>query len=99
MPNPPKSFASKSGKDFQLLDIVDRVMAMVDAAAGKCDQHGAPIDFKAASALGTVLRASESRRRLYGVDAPTKVTASFAAQMTEEQALAILADYPNPIPD
>tara|TARA_B110000459_G_scaffold169881_1_gene189755 strand:- start:170 stop:427 length:258 start_codon:yes stop_codon:yes gene_type:complete len=45
-----------------------------------------------------VLRASESRRRLYGVDAPTKVTASFAAQMTEEEALAILADYPNPFP-
>jgi hypothetical protein len=68
-------------------------------AAGKCDKHGAPIGFKAASALGTVLRASESRRRLYGVDAPTKLTALFAAQMTEEEALAILTDYDNPIPD
>ena len=28
-----------------------------------------------------------------------KVTASFAAQMTEEEALAILADYDNPFPD
>jgi hypothetical protein len=28
-----------------------------------------------------------------------KLAASFAAQMTEEEALAILADYPNPIPD
>jgi hypothetical protein len=46
-----------------------------------------------------VLRASESRRRLYGVDAPTKLTALFAAQMTEEEALAILTDYDNPIPD
>ena len=88
----------RATEDVRLLDIIDRGMAMVDAAAGKCDKHGAPIDFKAASALGTVLRASESRRRLYGVDAPTKVTASFAAQMTEEEALAILADYPNPFP-
>ena len=86
-------------EDVRLLDIIDRGMAMVEAVAGKCDQHGAPIDFKAASALGTVLRASESRRRLYGVDAPTKVTASFAAPMTEEEALAILADYDNPFPD
>jgi hypothetical protein len=68
-------------------------------AAGKCDKHGAPIGFKAASALRTVLRASESRRRLYGADAPTKLTALFAAQMTEEEALAILTDYDNPIPD
>ena len=88
----------RATEDVRLLDIIDRGMAMVDAAAGKCDQHGAPIDYKAATALGTVLRASESRRRLYGVDAPTKLTASFAAQMTEEQALAILADYDNPIP-
>ena len=88
----------RATEDVRLLDIIDRGMAMVDAAAGKCDRHGAPIDYKAATALGTVLRASESRRRLYGVDAPTKVTASFAAQMTEEQALAILADYDNPIP-
>ena len=49
-------------EDVRLLDIIDRGMAMVDAAAGKCDKHDAPIDFKAASALGTVLRASESRR-------------------------------------
>jgi hypothetical protein len=28
-----------------------------------------------------------------------KLTASFAAQMTEEEALAILAGYDNPIPD
>jgi orotate phosphoribosyltransferase-like protein len=89
----------RATEDVRLLDIIDRGMAMVDAAAGKCDKHGAPIDFKAASALGTVLRASESRRRLYGVDAPTKLTASFAAQMTEEEALAILAGYDNPIPD
>jgi orotate phosphoribosyltransferase-like protein len=89
----------RATEDVRLLDIIDRGMAMVDAAAGKCDKHGAPIDFKAASALGTVLRASESRRRLYGVDAPTKLTASFAAQMTEEEALAILTDYDNPIPD
>ena len=89
----------RAAEDVRLLDIIDRGMAMVDAAAGKCDRHGAPIDYKAATALGTVLRASESRRRLYGVDAPTKVAASFAAQMTEEEALAILADYPNPIPD
>ena len=88
----------RATEDVRLLDIIDRGMAMVDAAAGKCDRHGAPIDYKAATALGTVLRASESRRRLYGVDAPTKVTASFAAQMTEEQALAILADYDDPFP-
>ena len=69
-------------EDVRLLDIIDRGIAMVDAVAGRQDQHGAPIDFKAASALGTVLRASETRRRLYGVDAPAKVTASFAAQMT-----------------
>jgi orotate phosphoribosyltransferase-like protein len=89
----------RATEDVRLLDIIDRGMAMVDAAAGKCDKHGAPIDFKAASALGTVLRASESRRRLYGVDAPTKLTASFAAQMTEEEALAILTGYDAPIPD
>jgi hypothetical protein len=29
----------------------------------------------------------------------TKLTASFAAQMTEEEALAILANYDAPIPD
>ena len=88
----------RATEDVRLLDIIDRGMAMVEAVAGRQDQHGAPIDFKAASALGTVLRASESRRRLYGVDAPTKLTASFAAQMTEEQALAILAGYDDPIP-
>jgi orotate phosphoribosyltransferase-like protein len=88
----------RASEDVRLLDIIDRGMAMVEAVAGKCDKHGAPIDFKAASALGTVLRASESRRRLYGVDAPTKLTASFAAQMTEEEALAILAGYDDPIP-
>ena len=88
----------RATEDVRLLDIIDRGMAMVEAVAGRQDQHGAPIDYKAASALGTVLRASESRRRLYGVDAPTKVTASFAAPMTEEEALAILADYDNPFP-
>ena len=55
----------RATEDVRLLDIIDRGMAMVEAVAGKCDQHGAPIDYKAASVLGTVLRASESRRRLY----------------------------------
>lgn len=57
------------------------------------DKHGVPVDYKAATALGTVLRASESRRKPYGVDTPTKLTTRFQPEMTDEQAPEIIIEY------
>ena len=68
-------------------------MEMVDAMTDQTDKHGLPVGYKAANALGTVLRASESRRRLYGVDAPTRIGTTFVPEMTEEEATAILAEH------
>ena len=82
----------RAQEDVRLLDIIDRSMAVVDAVAGRCDKHGVPIDHKAVAALGTVVRASESRRRLYGVDIrPSAVPPPFDT-MTNEEAAAILAE-------
>ena len=72
------------------LDIIERAMAIVDARTGRNDKHGVPVDYKAANAL--VLRASESRRKLYGVDAPAKMTTTFEPLMTDEEAKRILAE-------
>ncbi len=66
----------RAHEDIRLLDIMERAMAMVDAVTGRNDKHGVPIDYKAANALGCCVRASESRRKLYGVDAPTRIEAT-----------------------
>ena len=83
----------RAQEDIRLLDIMERAMAMVDAVTGRNDKHGVPIDYKAANALGVVLRASESRRKLYGVDAPAKMTTTFVPEMTDEEAERILAEF------
>jgi transcriptional regulator len=83
----------RAQEDVRLLDIIDRSMAIVDAVSGQTDKHGVPIDHKAATALGTALRASESRRRLYGVDIRTPIMPQkFVPEMTDEEADAILAE-------
>ena len=81
----------RAQEDVRLLDIIDRSIAIVDAVSGQTDKHGVPIDHKAVTALGTALRASESRRRLYGVDIRTPVTPPPFETMTDEEADAILA--------
>ena len=40
-----------------------------------------------------VLRASESRRKLYGLDAPAKLTTTFEPLTTDEEAERILAEF------
>jgi hypothetical protein len=82
----------RAQEDVRLLDIIDRSMAVVDAVAGQRDKHGVPIDHKGVAALGTALRASESRRRLYGVDSPAKITTTWQPEMTDEEASAILEE-------
>lgn len=84
----------RAQEDIRLLDIIERGMAMIDAVTGQHDRHGTLIDHKAANALAVVLRASESRRRLYGVDSPTRITTTFAPEMTDEEAALILAALP-----
>ena len=63
-------------EDARLLKIIESGWAMVADIAGRADKDGTPVSYKAANALATVLRASESRRKLYGVDAPTKIEAT-----------------------
>jgi transcriptional regulator len=83
----------RAREDIRLLDLMERAMAMVDAVTGQTDRHGVPIDYRAATALGVVVRASESRRRLYGADAPAKVHATtFVPLMSDEEAARILAE-------
>lgn len=83
----------RAQEDIRLLDIIERGMTMVEACAGQSDRHGTPLDYKAANALGVVLRASESRRKLYGADAPTRITTAMVHDhMTEDEAAAILAE-------
>jgi hypothetical protein len=82
----------RAQEDVRLLEIIDRSLTSADAVAGQTDKHGVPIDHKGVAALGTVLRASESRRRLYGVDAPAHITTTWQPEMTDEEAAAILAE-------
>ena len=82
-------------EDTRLLGIIERGMHMVDRLTDQSDKDGIPIDYKAAQALATVLRASESRRKLYGVDAPTKIQTSSVEPLSDEAALAIIAEFGN----
>ena len=63
-------------EDARLLEIIDAGWAMVQHIAGCTDKDGTPVDYKAAAALTAMLRASESRRKLWGVDAPTQIEAT-----------------------
>lgn len=83
-------------EDARLLDIIERGMGMVEAIAAHSDQFGVPVGHKAAAALQTVLRASESRRKLWGVDAPTRIEATTTRieLPSDEEAAARLADLP-----
>ena len=86
-------------EDARLLEIIESGWAMVQDIAGRADKDGTPVSYKAAAALTTVLRASESRRKLWGVDAPTKIEATThrVELPGPEKEAAILARLP-PMP-
>lgn len=83
-------------EDARLIEIIEAGWAMVSRVAGVVDDKGVPVDYKAAAALTTVLRASESRRKLWGVDAPTKIEATTTRVELPgpEDEAAILAKLP-----
>lgn len=83
-------------EDARLLEIIEAGWSMVERMAGQSDKDRVPVDYKAAAALTTVLRASESRRKLWGVDAPTKIEATTTRVELPgpEDEAAILAKLP-----
>jgi len=83
-------------EDARLLVIIEQGMSMVERVNGVCDKDGVPVDHKAAAALTAVLRASESRRRLWGVDAPTRIeaTTTRVELPDDDEAAEILANLP-----
>ena len=83
-------------EDARLLEIIEAGWAMVQDIAGRVDKDQTPVSYKAAAALTTVLRASESRRKLWGVDAPTKIeaTTTRVELPDDDQAAEILAKLP-----
>jgi hypothetical protein len=66
--------------------------------ADSYDDKRNPTYYKAAQALATVLRASESRRKLYGVDAPIKVQTTTTNVMSDDEAARVLREAGVPIP-
>lgn len=83
----------RAREDIRLLDIMEHAMTIVEQMRDAVDKHGNPVGYKAAAALSVMVRASESRRRLYGADAPAKVQATtFVPEMSEEEAARILAE-------
>lgn len=74
-------------------DAIGEAWRILDRYRDQDSQQGEPIDAKAVSALRHVLDGYGRLAKLYGADAPIRVEAVVAGDMTEEQAAKVMAEY------
>ena len=74
-------------------DAIAKAWSILDRYTDRDDDDGQPIDAKAVPALRHVLDGYGRLAKLYGADAPVRVEATVAGDMTEEQAAKVMAEY------